>query len=286
MQNLNKVFFLAAGLGTRLKPYTDRIAKPAIPFWGLPQMLYPFYFTQQLNISQWAYNSHHNAETLKLALQSFGLHNGVEFFESQLLDSAGGIFNARSFLETEEHFMALNADSLFVYPDLIQIQKEIEAHTQENRLATLFTIPKDGAGVVFSGLHSDSKHQLRGAGLLNANNPNLTCTHFIGISVFSKRIFKYLSSEPKNIIHDYLVPLSQKEPVQVCTLKDWDWFELGKTQDFKESYKTVSHHLKSGRYALDSYSSFYQTQRFFDPKWSHTSFQPTGIEKEILDQTS
>lgn len=322
MQNINKVFFLAAGLGTRLKPFTDQTAKPAIPFWGLPQILYPYYFTQQLGVKHWAYNTHHHRQTLQQALAQFQLTEGQEFFEEDLLDSGGGIFNAKSFLETEEHFLVINADSLFIYQNLMQFEQEILKHIHEDRLATLFTIAKESAGVTFSGLHSHNG-TLTGAGLHSKNTAmtgaklhsksgtaadkdphsnhgaltggaNLTsgapidstrsgaCTHYIGIGLFSKKIFSHLTGRPQNIIHDVLVPLASQENIHVSILKDWDWFELGKTKDFVESFDAVKTHLQSGRYSLDSFASFYKTQKHFNPHWDPEQFIPSGIEKEIL----
>ncbi|MCO5112642.1 MAG: sugar phosphate nucleotidyltransferase [Bdellovibrionaceae bacterium] len=282
MQNINKVFFLAAGLGTRLKPFTDQIAKPAIPFWGLPQILYPYHFTQQLGIKHWAYNTHHHRQTLQQALAQFQLTEGQEFFEKDLLDSGGGIFNAKSFLETEEHFLVINADSLFIYQNLMQFEQEILKHIHEDRLATLFTIAKEGAGVTFSGLHSHNG-TLTGAGL-HSKNTAMTgaCTHYIGIGLFSKKIFSHLTGGPQNIIHDVLVPLASQENIHVSILNDWDWFELGKTKDFVESFDAVKAHLQSGRYSLDSFSSFYKTQKYFTPHWDPEQFISSGIEKEIL----
>ncbi len=277
MQNINKVFFLAAGLGTRLKPFTDQMAKPAIPFWGLPQILYPYHFTQQLGIKHWAYNTHHHRQTLQRALAQFQLTAGQEFFEQDLLDSGGGIFNAKSFLETEEHFLVINADSLFIYQNLMQFEQEMLKHIHEDRLATLFTIAKEGAGIKFSGLHSHNG-TLTGAGLHSGAG-----THYIGIGLFSKKIFSHLTGGPQNIIHDVLVPLALQKNIHVSILEDWDWFELGKTKDFVESFETVKAHLQSGRYSLDSFASFYKTQKYFNPHWNPEQFTASGVEKEILD---
>lgn len=283
MQNLNKVFFLAAGLGTRLKPYTDQVAKPAIPFWGLPQFLYPYFFAKDLNVSKWAYNTHHLPETLKSTLKSYGLNDGTEFFEPQLLDSAGGIYNASKFLQDEEHFLVINADSLFVYSSIQPFQAAMSEHIKTGRLATLFTVRKEGAGSTFSGLWSDSSGQLIKAGINSEKDHQKSkASHFIGVTVFSKKIFSYLKPHPQNIIHDILVPLAASEQIRVQTMDDVDWFELGKTQDYIKNHHVVSEHLKTGRYSEHSFSSFIRTQKFFDPQWSFDSFSPRGLEFEIL----
>lgn len=287
MSQINKVFILAAGLGTRLKPFTDKVAKPAIPFWGLPQILYPYYFSKDLGVKQMAFNTHHLKDTVHDALNNFDVH-GTEFYEKQLLDSGGGLFNAQSFLEDEDHFMMINSDSLFIYENLDQIKKAIDDHIQKDRLATLFAIEKPGAGITYSGLWSNHQKQLLAAGTQDKLSATAHATaqnssHFIGVSLFSKKIFTFYKKGPQNIIHDVLVPLCPKHPIYVEILEQFDWYEIGRTQDFINTHKQVNSLVQTSVYDANHFSSFYRTLAYFTPNQDPKLFTAQGLEAEILN---
>ena len=56
---------LAAGLGTRLQPYTNKLAKPVFPFLNLPMLCYPLYYLEKSEIKNLVVNTHHLPETVK-----------------------------------------------------------------------------------------------------------------------------------------------------------------------------------------------------------------------------
>lgn len=275
---LNSAFLLAAGLGTRLKPFTNTIAKPAIPFMGLPQILYPYFFAHDLGIKNIAYNTHHRPETLNEVFKNFDIR-AKEFREPKLLDSAGGLGNVVDFFRSEDHFMMINADSLFIYNDLTPIRLAFAKHLQRNALATLFVVDQPGVGVEFPGLLYDQNGLLKGGGL--KDKTPYTCHHFIGIYIFSKDIFNYVKAVPENILYDKLIPISLKQNNVYVELLDWPWFELGKIKDYQKNYHAV---LEACRYGSWSDSnSFIRTQKHFNPNWNSESFSPLNLETEILN---
>ena len=60
---------LSAGLGTRLRPLTYIMAKPAVPFLGRPLIHYSLDMLTDLGIRDIAVNLHHLPETVEAALQ-------------------------------------------------------------------------------------------------------------------------------------------------------------------------------------------------------------------------
>lgn len=277
MQRLNKAFLLAAGLGTRLRPFTEQVAKPAIPFVGLPQILYPYYFAKQMGVTNFAYNTHHLPQTLNQVFKDYKI-TATEFHESKLLDSAGGLGNTKSFFKNETHFLMINADSLFVYQNLDPIYEAFEKHLKRKAIATLSVIDQPGVGVDFSGLWYDSKGHLKGGGLKDKTQFN--CHHFIGIYIFSNEIFNYVSTKPVNIIYDVLVPLSLEQNNVYVEFLNWKWFELGKLADFQKNYHEVIKLCETGKF--NEQSSFVKTQRHFDPNWNIKNFKPGDFESQIL----
>jgi mannose-1-phosphate guanylyltransferase len=280
-----KAFFLAAGFGTRLKPFTETDAKPAIPFLGLPQILYPYYFCKELGINEIVYNTHHNPESVNQVFQTFGIE-ATNHYEKEILNSGGGLSHARSSLLNEKTFLLLNADSLFIYNKLNLFEAALEKHTQEDRLATLFTIHKDGCGTDFPGLVSNELNTLVGAGLkkdYEKTNPDQALdakfNHFIGCYIFSNRIFKYLKDQPDNLIYDILLKLpdSEKEKVKTENLTDVTWYELGTIKDYKTNHLSLSKLLDN-----DADNSFNRTHTYFKNKFPDQYPYKNKLEQQIL----
>ena len=58
-----KAMILCAGLGTRLRPFTYRWPKPAMPFFGQPLFRYSLSTLRKAGIEQVGINTHHPALT-------------------------------------------------------------------------------------------------------------------------------------------------------------------------------------------------------------------------------
>ncbi len=56
---IQKAFMLGAGLGTRLRPLTDRLPKPLVPLFHRPLIEWGMMACRDLGISQFAINTHH-----------------------------------------------------------------------------------------------------------------------------------------------------------------------------------------------------------------------------------
>ena len=267
-------YFLAAGLGTRLRPYTKDLAKPAIPFLGLPQISYPYFFCTELGVQSFAYNTHHHGDHVESIFQILA-PSAQRFHEDSILNSSGGIFNARHFLSSSDPSIVINADSLFVYQDISGFQKIISDHQKEKRWVTLVTVNQPGCGIHFPGLYFDEEFRLQNAGLNKSDK--FQCSHFIGVYILSPDIFNFMSDQPQNMIHDTLLKLKDSHPIHVQSWPDVIHYELGTLKNFKRN------HLELSSTNLDeNKNSFQRTHQFFRSK--NLSFYPykQKLEKQIL----
>lgn len=78
---------LAAGLGTRLRPLTDRRAKPAVPFMGVPVVRTLVEQLRAARFSPIVVNLHHEPASVRTALQGLPV---VFSEEAEVLGTAGG----------------------------------------------------------------------------------------------------------------------------------------------------------------------------------------------------
>ena len=110
-----KAFLLAAGKGTRLKPYTDTAPKCLIPIQGIPLMRIWIDLMASHGIKEVLINTHHQAEKVESFVESIRSRVPVTIttvYEQDLLGSAGTIWKNREFVAGEEDFIIAYGDNL------------------------------------------------------------------------------------------------------------------------------------------------------------------------------
>ena len=106
-----KAMILAAGFGTRLKPFTDKEPKALLKYRGKPMILHQIERLKNAGIDEIVVNTHHHAEqVLKFFSENkFGVAGSV-ITEDEILGTGGGILNARELLAGKGPFMVINVD--------------------------------------------------------------------------------------------------------------------------------------------------------------------------------
>ena len=90
----------AAGLGTRLKPLTDRMPKALVPVNGIPMLQHVILKLKQAGCTEIVINIHHFGEQIISFLQAhqnFGITIHISDEREELLDTGGGIKKAIPF---------------------------------------------------------------------------------------------------------------------------------------------------------------------------------------------
>jgi MurNAc alpha-1-phosphate uridylyltransferase len=106
-------FVLAAGLGTRLRPYTDNLPKPLVPVQCRPLLDYIFDHLKDAGIKNITVNLHHKADALREFLALRSDLTITQSYETELLETGGGIKKALSTLGTEPFFI-VNGDAFWI----------------------------------------------------------------------------------------------------------------------------------------------------------------------------
>lgn len=109
----------AAGLGTRLKPFTDTLPKALVPVRGEPLLHHVISKLRLAGIDDLVINIHHFADQIRAYLaanQSFGANIALSEEQPVLLETGGGILHARGLLlagvEEDAPFLVHNVDIL------------------------------------------------------------------------------------------------------------------------------------------------------------------------------
>ncbi len=110
-----KALIFAAGLGTRLQPYTQSIPKALVAVNGKPLLEHLLLKLKASGFTQVVINVHHFADKIISFLDensNFGLDIYISDERSLLLETGGGIKHAEALLNDNEPFLVHNVDIL------------------------------------------------------------------------------------------------------------------------------------------------------------------------------
>lgn len=131
-----KAMLFAAGLGTRLKPFTDKHPKALVQVNGRTLLEWNLRYLQRQGIYDVIVNVHHFADQIEAVLeenQGFGSNISISSEREEVLETGGGLKKAGWFFEGEEDFVVMNVDAL----TNLDLRAMIAAHRQTGSIATL-----------------------------------------------------------------------------------------------------------------------------------------------------
>ena len=197
---------LAAGLGTRLRPLTDRCAKPAIPVAGEPIIRRISRWLAAHGVTDLVVNLHHLPHTVTAVLgdgSDLSVRVRYSWEQPRILGSAGGPRQALEIIGTDT-FVIVNGDTLtdLDLRALVDAHQAHEGHSGSGVLVTLALVPNrephkyggvsmrdDGVVTGFVGRGASGSGSVHGS------------YHFIGVQVVHADAFRRLPpGEPASSI--------------------------------------------------------------------------------------
>ncbi len=131
-----KAMLLAAGFGTRLKPFTDKHPKALATVNGRTLLEHNIRYLQRHGIFDVIVNVHHFADQIEAIIneqQGFGSRVTVSDEREEVLETGGGVKKAAWYFQNEPAFVVMNTD---VLTDL-DLTALIAYHNQHKAIATL-----------------------------------------------------------------------------------------------------------------------------------------------------
>lgn len=152
---------VAAGLGTRMQPLTQRLPKPAMPVRGLPLVAYQLELLAAHGVTEVVINAHHLPELLMAAARRYcppGMR--LEFsIEQELLDTGGGIRRVAGFLRESDPCLVIGGDML-LDADLTGL---VQRHRERGDAVTML-LRRDPRMAQFGSLGVDAEGVVRRIG--------------------------------------------------------------------------------------------------------------------------
>lgn len=224
-----KAMILAAGMGTRLLPYTATLPKALVPLAGKPLIAHVLERLVSFGFSQIVVNLHHHSHLLREYLEQLDSGNlSISFSDESpnLLDTGGAIRKAAWFFNDDEPFLVHNCDVI----SGIALDEMIEVHKNNNALATLAV----------------SRRQTKRPLAFNENGslsgrwkPELTDQvkplAFSGVYVLSPKIFSYMPEQSAFSIIDVLLQASKTGKVIAYEHDPGIWVDAGSILNFAKA---------------------------------------------------
>jgi mannose-1-phosphate guanylyltransferase len=240
------VMILAAGEGIRLRPYTLQTPKPAVPFLTVPLACYSLSLLEKIKIDNLVVNTFHLPDQVKELFRRLNIPAKNLCFSDergQLLGSGGGIHNAESFLEGSGDFLVMNGDEVILpsFPHLLPDM--LDFHRWHKGLATLLVMDHPEVGKRFGGAWAKPGQGLRVEKISCFSKtqpaPDFKGYHFLGVMIFSERIFSYFKESvvEENILYETLTKAMEQGEDVYAFKSDPCWFETGNPTDFLAATK-------------------------------------------------
>lgn len=237
---------LTAGTGSRLVPFTLSLAKPAIPFFGVPMVYHALRHLQGLDINTMVANLHHRPDDIKKVLSKGDLPYKIIFSDevNHLLGTGGGVSKAREHLETADHFLIFNGDEVFLPTVANFLSVAYEQHRQNKNLATLITINHKEVGLSLGGAWVDENNQV--VRFSKKKVAGLSGLHYIGYAFLSRNVFKYFSEDlvMEDLLYETLTKAMAVGERVYAFKTNGLWYETGNAKSFLNGTEKLIDQLK------------------------------------------
>jgi MurNAc alpha-1-phosphate uridylyltransferase len=208
-----KAMIFAAGLGTRLKPFTENNPKAMAPVNGKPLLQRNIEYLKSFGFKEFVINVHHFPEQITGFLHehnNFGCNITISDETEALLETGGGLKKAAIHLQGNRPFLVMNVDIL----TNLDISKMIEFHKSNKALATLAVTERVTSRYFLFNANNELcgwKNTKTGEERIVRDEPGLIPKAFSGIHVIEPAIFDLIKREGKfSIVDVYLELCGQK----------------------------------------------------------------------------
>jgi NDP-sugar pyrophosphorylase family protein len=236
-----KAFILAAGLGTRLAPYTHDRPKALVELNGITLLEKAIRKVNELAVSEIIINVHHFSNQIVEFLRSnnnFNFPISVSDETEQLLDTGGAILKAKQLLESNEPFLLYNVDVL----SSIDLHSLAAYHVQKGGLATLAVRERrTDRYLVF-----DQKMLLSGWKNIKTGEEKISrpCDQprnfaFSGIQIIETQLLSLITETGKFSIIDLYLRLAKNEAIYGYHDTSEYWMDLGKPDQLAAAEKMI-----------------------------------------------
>ena len=225
-----KALILAAGYGTRLRPYTDHTPKPLFTIGGRPLLDIIIHNLQSAGCEAVIINTHHLHREIEAFVAAHNYRLPVTTrYEPQILGTGGAIKNVADFWD-DRPFMVINAD---IVAD-IDLSEVYRTHCRQHPPATLVLCDDP----VFNSVAVERNKwitgfQNRGR---NSSHPAERLLTFTGIQVLEPQVLDYIpENTASSSIDAFEKILADNKNMQAFIAPNGKWQDIGTPERFRQA---------------------------------------------------
>lgn len=205
----------AAGLGTRLKPFTDHHPKALAPVNGKSLLQHNIEYLRQFGIRELVVNVHHFADQIEAEIQQnngFGSIVHISDERDAVLETGGGLLHAAHFFQ-DENVLVMNVDMLTNF----NLQKLIDKHLESHALATLAVTKRDSSRQLLFDKDMQMcawKNKNTGEEKIARKASETSEFAFSGIQIIHSNLFQLVQQKGKFSIIDVYLQLAEQHSIK------------------------------------------------------------------------
>jgi NDP-sugar pyrophosphorylase family protein len=244
-----RAMILAAGLGTRLKPFTDHHPKALAVVNGKSLLQRNVEYLLSFGITEIIVNVHHFADQIIDAINQnngWGAHITISNETDEVLETGGGLLRAAHYFESEERWLVMNADIL-TNLDLHKMMAADEAYlikSEGDLVATLAVTNRNSSrNLIFNqagtlcGWKNNNTAEEKWA--LPLRDPNTAVPKaFSGIQIVHASFLQEVSLRGKFSLIDAYLQLAQHYAIHYYDHSDGILLDVGKPESLEKA-KTI-----------------------------------------------
>jgi NDP-sugar pyrophosphorylase family protein len=244
-----RAMILAAGLGTRLKPFTDFHPKALAMVNGKSLLQRNIEYLQAFGINEVVVNVHHFADQIMEAVErnkGWGSQVFISDESSEVLETGGGLLFSKSFFEKEETWLVINADILTNLDiDKLIAADKVLSEGAENYIATLAVTNRvSSRNLLFTaegnliGWRNNTTREEKWAGLNTTEQPagiHSIAKAFSGIQILHPSFYTTLHMTGKFSLIDAYLQIAAKGIIGYYDHSDSILLDVGKPENIEKA---------------------------------------------------
>jgi MurNAc alpha-1-phosphate uridylyltransferase len=241
-----KAMILAAGLGTRLKPFTDHHPKALAVVNGKSLLQRNIEYLQDFGIDEVVVNVHHFADQIVDTInqnKGWGSQVTISDESDEVLETGGGLLRAKGYFENEDKWLVMNADILtdLDLTKMLEADKAFEAKSEGEMVATLaVTNRTTSRNLIFNtagtlcGWKNNTTSEEKWANPLK--DPAMAVPKaFSGIQIVHANFFEALTIQGKFSLIDAYLQIAQHYAIHFYDHSDGILLDVGKPESLEKA---------------------------------------------------
>ncbi len=239
-----KAMIFAAGLGTRLAPFTNDRPKAMVEVAGKPMLQMQIERLRDFGFNYIVINVHHFADQIINFIESndFGVEIKISNESELLLNTGGGLKNAEKYFEPGDIFLLHNVDICSdidlkeFYNDYKKSGNLVSLAVKHRQSSNYLLFDEDNSLCGWKSYKTDSQ-------IISVEKEEYNEMAFSGIYMFDYKIFHCLRKQGAFTIIPELLEIAKTEKIGAWIHDDKFMLDLGKPEAIIECEKYLQNNL-------------------------------------------